>query len=881
MPPPSDHPLPAHRLPTRPLWLLYTCTALIVLTLVGGLAAAVLNLRETTLRSAETNLTTISLTLAEQADRAVQGVDLVLGSLVDFLGVEGVTDEDSYRRLMETRAVHQVLKEKLVGLPYINAITMIDAQGNLINFSRYWPIPKVNIADRDYFRAMLADDGLDRFISEPVENRGDGVRTFYLARRVRGSNGQFAGLVLGAIELRYFQEFYRSVLVGEGSAVSLMRQDGVLLARYPVTSAVGRSFPVGGRALQTESGTVRDLSPVDGQMRIKAARKLQNYRLFVLATVTEAAALTEWRRVVWVLGLITAGCVAAIVIAALAIGRWSRQQHALGQERAERAEAERARALAEADLMRERERHADEANRAKSGFLAVMSHEIRTPMNAVLGLAGTLLDGSLTPPQRRIVEAIRDSGDNLLRILNDILDFSKLGAGRMTLEPAPFSPATLTQNVVSILGPRAAAKGLAIVAENEPTLPPGLMGDAGRIRQVLLNLMSNAVKFTETGSVSIRAGCLSEADGHATIEWTVSDTGIGIPAEQVDKLFNEFTQADSSISRRFGGSGLGLAISRRVVDQMGGKIGVTSRPGAGTTFRVVLTLPVAEPPVLVPPEQADTAEALRKDIAALGRPLRVLFAEDNPTNQFVALQLLKGFDIQIDVAGDGVEAVDAAARFAYDVICMDVRMPEMDGLEATRLIRKRGGILGSIPIIALTANAFPEDVQACFAAGMTAFVPKPVSKDVLVGAILRAVSGERAPPAAGPPMPDTNVPDLLKCKQINAPAVDVGGLRQLRADLGPDGAAELLAVFLHETEARLQRLADAALSPAVLQREVHTLKGAAGTVFAARLAALAAVAEQRLKAGGQMTSDELAALAAAFSEFRTQPETRELCEATA
>jgi CheY-like chemotaxis protein len=318
----------------------------------------------------------------------------------------------------------------------------------------------------------------------------------------------------------------------------------------------------------------------------------------------------------------------------------------------------------------------------------------------------------------------------------------------MTFEVAPFSPATLTQNAISVLGPRARAKGLAIIAETDPALPAGLLGDAGRIRQVLLNLVSNAVKFTDAGTVTIRARGVGRDGDAAIIEWSVHDTGIGVAPDRIGHLFGEFVQADSSITRRFGGSGLGLAISKRLTEQMGGTIAVESTVGEGTTFRVRLTLPVAAAPVDAPIAPADATRALEARLAALGRPLRLLFAEDNPTNQFVARQMLKGLPVQVDIVGDGVEAVDAASRFVYDVIFMDMRMPEMDGLAATRLIRQHAGALARVPIIALTANAFPEDVKACLAAGMNQFVTKPVIKDVLFTAILHAL-----PPMVSPAVP--------------------------------------------------------------------------------------------------------------------------------
>jgi CheY-like chemotaxis protein len=348
------------------------------------------------------------------------------------------------------------------------------------------------------------------------------------------------------------------------------------------------------------------------------------------------------------------------------------------------------------------------------------------------------LDEALTEDQREAVVAIRDSGDTLLRILNDILDFSKLDAGRMTFETAPFSPTGLAHDALSVYGPHAAAKGLAIVVDADPALPAAVLGDAGRIRQVLHNLVANAVKFTDTGKVIIGVRCVDRSAKAAAVEWSVGDTGIGIPPDKLGTLFDAFVQADDSITRRFGGSGLGLAISKQIVDRLGGAIEVRSVPGQGSDFRVRLTLPLArEIAPLVDPRQ--TAEELRTRLAALGRPLRVLLAEDNPTNQFVMTRLLKGFGIPVDIANDGAEAVRAAAGTAYDLICMDMRMPEMDGLEATRAIRRRDGPSQSAPIVAMTANAFPEDMAACQAAGMGDFVAKPVSKERLVEALLRAL----------------------------------------------------------------------------------------------------------------------------------------------
>lgn len=395
---------------------------------------------------------------------------------------------------------------------------------------------------------------------------------------------------------------------------------------------------------------------------------------------------------------------------------------------------------AQQEVLRARDA-AESATLAKSAFLATMSHEIRTPMNAVLGIAGLMLDDELPLRHRPMIEAIRESGEYLLGLLNDILDFSKLDAGKMELEEAPFAPRSLAAGTVQMLSARAAAKGLALSATVKDGLPLCLRGDAGRLRQVMINLLGNAIKFTETGEIALEIDSReTRADG-ILICCAITDTGIGIKPEILPTLFQEFRQGESSIARRYGGSGLGLAICRRLVERMGGTIGVESEPGRGSRFWFTALLKEDQAEAASPGDEDARAslEHVEAALAARCPKLRVLVAEDNATNLFVTMRILQKLGIDADSAADGIEAIAAVKARPYDLILMDMQMPNMDGLQAARTIRGMAQAVASVPIIALTANAFAEDARQCREAGMNEFLAKPFSAAALTMMIGRYV----------------------------------------------------------------------------------------------------------------------------------------------
>jgi PAS domain S-box-containing protein len=378
---------------------------------------------------------------------------------------------------------------------------------------------------------------------------------------------------------------------------------------------------------------------------------------------------------------------------------------------------------------------AESASRMKSDFLASMSHEIRTPMNSIMGIADLLAKTSLSPEQDKFVQIFRRSGDNLLNLINDILDLSKVEASQLDLEQAGFSLSDHLETVFEMVRPRALDKGLTLTYAVEPGVCNNLVGDPTRLRQVLLNLLGNAIKFTETGNVSLKVTMEGDGCRATDLKFLVSDTGIGISPDKLPLVFERFSQADSSTTRRFGGSGLGLTISRRLVELMGGAISAQSAVDKGSVFQFSVPFEV----LLVPPEPAATPAGARTTAPTTGLPpLRILLAEDSEDNCTIALAYMSQMPWEIDVAVTGAIACDMFTAQQYDVVLMDRRMPVMDGLTATQTIRawEKANDRAPTPIIALTASALKGDRETCLAAGCTAYLTKPIKQDVLLQAII-------------------------------------------------------------------------------------------------------------------------------------------------
>ncbi|HYC01846.1 MAG TPA: ATP-binding protein [Azospirillaceae bacterium] len=475
-----------------------------------------------------------------------------------------------------------------------------------------------------------------------------------------------------------------------------------------------------------------NLPPGDYRLLLKGAGRSGVWSEPVALPLTVVPA---WYQTLWFRGLMALAAAAAVAgLFQLRTIQLIRRRRAL-----ERLVEERTRELAEA------KEAAEAAARAKSAFLASMSHEVRTPLNGIIGFNDLLLQAPLPPEQRAWAEVVRDAGRALLTVVNDVLDFSRAEAGMMSFAAEPVELRGLLQGSARIVAAAAAEKGLELAVELAPDLPAWVTGDGHRLRQVLLNLLNNAVKFTDQGGVVLAA---SATGGGVRLE--VRDTGIGIPADKQDRLFQRFSQVDDSTARRHGGSGLGLAICKAIVEQMGGRIGVESRAGEGSIFWAELPLAAAEPP----------AQPARGRQERLERPLRILVAEDLAYNRLLVSTYLRRAGHEVETAVDGAEALASVRTEAFDLVLMDMQMPVMDGLEAARAIRALPGAAGRVPILALTANIMVEEIAACRDAGMDGHVAKPVERDRLLAEIARVAGGSepRPPePAAGMPAQDRAV----------------------------------------------------------------------------------------------------------------------------
>ena len=826
-----------HGLPTHLRRLLRTGKTQ-VLPLAGGLlvvallwTGAFLHLRhshEIELGQGQRDVANLSVALAEQVSRLIEGADQVMR----LVQAEFTADPDTFdfaRWMKRTTS----LEESAV------QIAIFDERGDLVVSRNPNPgrnLVRPNVRDRAYFRSLADHPEAGLYVDRTLLGRINARWAFQLARRLVNADGSFAGVLVVALDPDYIVRQFRALDVGEGGSVALFGLDGYVRARSPASpgmyevnaTTINTGAGVFEHLQRARTGTYQVASAFDGAIRIFGYRALERLPLVVTVGKSLDEVLApfedERRRTLAAAGVMTT------IILAFGILLTRELERRRGSERRYRLLAENTSELImlghndgrrsyvspasirllgftpeelgamplrdyvhpddlrrlyaatgslghgmaevaceyralhkrrgwtwvegvfrripgaqgdeptivatfrdtserreQADALQEAKAGAERASAAKSEFLAAMSHEIRTPLNAIIGFTDLMAASDRLPPGlRRHTELVRMSGSALLTVVNDILDFSKIEAGAIELERQAFAPAVLVNSSLSIVRSLAAAKGLRIRATIDPALPPGLVGDASRLRQVLLNLLNNAIKFTERGSVVLSVQHQGPEGTGERLRFSVVDTGIGIAHDKQHRLFQRFSQVDGSIERDFGGTGLGLAICKRLVELMGGEIGVRSAEGAGSTFWFSLTLPRGS---------VEARISLVTDAPVSRMRGRLLLVEDNAINQELALATLTTAGHTVDVVGDGAAAVQAVERGNYDLVLMDVQMPGMNGMTATRRIRQLRTPSATVPVIAMTANVLPDQIRRFREAGMDDHVGKPFNQAKLCAMI--------------------------------------------------------------------------------------------------------------------------------------------------
>jgi signal transduction histidine kinase/ActR/RegA family two-component response regulator len=608
--------------------------------------------------------------------------------------------------------------------PELVAYRVYDADGNDLYHSGKRPPRQepgsLSVADRSYFRTLKAQPSLPLVYSEAVIGKASRMPVIPAAKPLTDAGGNFRGLLFAGINLNYYIELFATLDLGTKGATALRRaEDGALLARWPMKiEELNQPLKPGNpiRALfetGSPAGSIKIIAQFDGIERLYVYKRLTNYPFVVLAGRAVDDYLQEWRH-----SLLVASSLALLLLlgfGGLLYRQLRSHQRVIAATRA-----------------------AEAASQAKSIFLANMSHELRTPMNAIIGMTDLVLRQSNDPKQIDQLGKVKTASAHLLHIINDILDISRIEAERLQLEQLDFRLGQVLENLVSLLGPRATEKGLNLLVQVQEGLAARrFKGDPTRLGQILLNLAGNAHKFTQQGTITLCASLIEETPDSVLLRWEVTDTGIGIDADAQARLFTAFEQADNSMTRKYGGTGLGLAISQRLVQLMGGEIGVESSPGQGSTFWFTVRLGLAGELVTPEPTCAqDSAEARLKSHYA---GTRVLLVEDEPVNQEVSRSLLEDVGLIVDLAEDGQQALELAQQQCYALILMDMQMPVMNGVDATRAIRNLGAnsLNNATPIIAMTANAFDDDRQVCLDAGMHDHIAKPVEPDLLYETLLK------------------------------------------------------------------------------------------------------------------------------------------------